>query len=267
MSELVARTGISAPTVRYYLAENLLPPPVRLAANRFLYDERHVEVIRLVRLLRERRGLSLESIRAMLPELLPDLLGHPEGALFRPEMWQQLLAVHTRPVVGPSVSERLISAGIAAFGHRGYADVAIDDVCRAAGIAKGSFYRHFPSKEELFFAAVGTVGTRVIARLGDLGPVGTEFAVSALADAIGEFAAIVLDLASMAAQRRPGSARALRALSSALAGGLGLSAGFGEKGHETEELVARAIARAVATASEELALGPRGELEVNDEGA
>ena len=30
----------------------------------------------------------------------------------------------------------------------------VDDICRAARIAKGSFYRHYRSKEELFFAAV-----------------------------------------------------------------------------------------------------------------
>ena len=57
MSELVEQVGVPAATVRYYLAEGLLPPPVKVAANRFLYDERHVEIVRLVRLLHDRRGL------------------------------------------------------------------------------------------------------------------------------------------------------------------------------------------------------------------
>ena len=57
MSELVERTGVAAATVRYYLAAGVLPPPAKVAANRFLYDERHVELIRLIRVVRARRGI------------------------------------------------------------------------------------------------------------------------------------------------------------------------------------------------------------------
>ena len=269
MSELVARTGVSAPTVRYYLSEKLLPLPLRLAANRFLYDERHVEVIRLIRLLRERRGLSIDSIRSMLPQLLPDLLGHPEGALFRPEMWHQLLEVHTRPEVGPSVAERVTRAALAAFGHRGYADVAIEDVCRAAGIAKGSFYRHFPSKEELFFAVAGIAASEVAERVGELAPQDVETAVTIMAETLGEYLAILLDLASLAAQRRPGYPRALRALLTSLADSLGplLGAGAFRSGQvSSEEVVARALARALARATDELAIAPLNEIQLNDVG-
>src|SRR5487761_1111486 len=93
--------------VRYYLASGLLPPPRRAKANRFLYDERHVEVIRLIRLLQDRRSLSLETIGKMLPDLLPDLTGDGERNVFRPEMWGQLLAVHFPTKVSPSPTERL----------------------------------------------------------------------------------------------------------------------------------------------------------------
>src|SRR5437773_9197250 len=51
-------------------------------------------------------------------------------------------------------SRRLLGAAKEAFAKRGYGDVNVDDICRAARIAKGSFYRHYRSKEELFFAAV-----------------------------------------------------------------------------------------------------------------
>jgi len=208
MSELVERTGVAAATVRYYLASGLLPPPRREKTNRFLYDERHVEVIRLIRLFQDRRNLSLETIGRMLPELLPDLTGGAGEGVFRPEMWSQLLAVHFPTTASPSLSDRLREAGMVAFARHGYADVSVDDVCQATGIAKGSFYRHFSSKEELFFAAATLVGEVISAAIvgGDL--VTEEEIVALLAEALGPYLPIVLDLASLALQRRPGYARA-----------------------------------------------------------
>src|SRR5205085_1722118 len=57
MAELVERTGTTPATVRHYLELGLLPRPHRVATNRFLYDSRHEQAIRLIRLLRERRQL------------------------------------------------------------------------------------------------------------------------------------------------------------------------------------------------------------------
>jgi len=215
MSELVARTGVPAATVRYYMVEGLLPPAVRAASNRFLYDERHVEVVRLVRLLRERRGLSLETIGRVLPELLPDLLGTGSPGVFRPEMWGEVLAPGGGSPPGPSLRDRLVEIGTEQFSARGYGEVTVDDVCRAADIAKGSFYRQFSSKEELFLAVVETVAARSadgFARWAAGRNVRAADAVPALADALAEHLAVVLDLTSLAAQRRPGYAHALRAL-------------------------------------------------------
>src|SRR5207247_9546189 len=67
---LVQRTGIPATTIHHYSRLGLLPEPERVAPNRFHYDERHVQALRLVRLLRERRRLPLDTIRRVLPALL-----------------------------------------------------------------------------------------------------------------------------------------------------------------------------------------------------
>jgi len=219
MSELVARTGVPAATVRYYMVQGLLPPAVRVSSNRYLYDERHVEAVRLVRLLRERRSMSLETIARVLPELLPDLLGTDSPGVFRPEMWGEVLVPGAASPPGPSLRDRLVDIGTEQFSARGYGEVTVDDVCRAADIAKGSFYRQFSSKEELFLAVVQTVATRSAERFscraaGRL--VAPAEAVGALADALGTHLAVVLDLTSLAAQRRPGYAHALRALTATL---------------------------------------------------
>jgi TetR/AcrR family transcriptional repressor of nem operon len=55
---------------------------------------------------------------------------------------------------GPS-RQRLLDAALHEFRSRGYAATTVDDLCRAAGVGKGSFFHHFPSKEALALEAVG----------------------------------------------------------------------------------------------------------------
>jgi AcrR family transcriptional regulator len=48
------------------------------------------------------------------------------------------------------------------FLQRGIEDVSIDDITRQAGVAKGSFYRYFPSKEALVRAMMAPSRARVV---------------------------------------------------------------------------------------------------------
>jgi TetR/AcrR family transcriptional repressor of nem operon len=50
--------------------------------------------------------------------------------------------------------ERLIAAMGDLVHRKGYAAVGVDQVCRAAGVKKGSFYHFFRSKRELMLAAL-----------------------------------------------------------------------------------------------------------------
>jgi AcrR family transcriptional regulator len=49
LSELVARSGVPASTIHHYRRTGMIPPPVRETANRFGYDERHLEALRVIR--------------------------------------------------------------------------------------------------------------------------------------------------------------------------------------------------------------------------
>lgn len=53
-----------------------------------------------------------------------------------------------------SIRTALLAAGMRHFERAGLRAARIDDVCRDVGIAKGSFYAFFESKEELFMAIV-----------------------------------------------------------------------------------------------------------------
>jgi len=142
LSELVLRTGVPASTIHHYRREGLIPAPERVAANRFCYHEEHVEALTLIRLLRERRGLSLEQIATTLPELLND-----HGAL-RGELEMEMAES------GPEARERILEVAIDLFSTQPFAEVTISDIAAAAGMAKGSVYRHFTSKEELLEAVI-----------------------------------------------------------------------------------------------------------------
>ena len=61
VSVLAEKTGTPVPTIHHYRHLGLLPEATELASNRFLYDERHVEALIVIRLLRERRNLPLET--------------------------------------------------------------------------------------------------------------------------------------------------------------------------------------------------------------
>jgi AcrR family transcriptional regulator len=45
--------------------------------------------------------------------------------------------------------ERLLAAGIEAFGDKGYAATCVDDIADRAGTTRGAFYYYFSSKEDM----------------------------------------------------------------------------------------------------------------------
>lgn len=57
--------------------------------------------------------------------------------------------------------DRLLRAAEETFGKRGFHGASIAEMTRKAGIAQGSFYLHFPSKEEIFRELMRTRGVEL----------------------------------------------------------------------------------------------------------
>lgn len=49
---------------------------------------------------------------------------------------------------------KLLDAARDVIRAQGYAATTVDDICAAAGVTKGSFFHHFPTKEQLGIAAI-----------------------------------------------------------------------------------------------------------------
>jgi TetR/AcrR family transcriptional repressor of nem operon len=54
----------------------------------------------------------------------------------------------------PPAKLKLLNAALALFRERGYTDTSVDDLCRAAGVTKGTFFHYFSSKEAVALAAI-----------------------------------------------------------------------------------------------------------------
>jgi len=54
----------------------------------------------------------------------------------------------------PDKEEAILEAAARVFSGRPFHEVLIDDVATAAGVGKGTIYRYFPTKDDLFFAAI-----------------------------------------------------------------------------------------------------------------
>jgi AcrR family transcriptional regulator len=191
----VARTGVPRASIHHYRRRGLLPPARRLAANRFVYGRDHVEAVELIRLLRERRGLSLDDIADVLPELMQ---GADEEA-FQFDALRALEQVSSR-----SSRERLVDAAVRAFSTRSFADVGVGDIAELAGLGKGNVYRHFTSKDALFSAAAEAFVADVVARFACGGDRSDEEAAEELQRLLVPGAPLLLELITGAVRDEPG---------------------------------------------------------------
>ncbi len=98
ISELADVTGVSIPTLKYYLLEGLLHAGEAQGATRASYDEQHVERVRLIRTLIDVGHLSIERVREVVAAL-----DDPPGT--RHELLGTAHAVLRASPPGPGVAE------------------------------------------------------------------------------------------------------------------------------------------------------------------
>ena len=104
----------------------------------------------------------------------------------------------------PNTRERLVRAALDLFTEQGYDVTTVTEIAERAGVTKMTFFRHFPDKREVLFAAGQEVHSRILAD-----------AVAAAPDAAAPLQAVATAIETLSAtftnDRREFSAR-LRAL-------------------------------------------------------
>lgn len=90
VGELSRRSGVSVPSIKYYLREGLLPAGERTGPNQADYGDAHVRRLQMIRALIDVGGLSVVATRDVLaavddPELpLHEALGRASGTTVSP---------------------------------------------------------------------------------------------------------------------------------------------------------------------------------------
>jgi DNA-binding transcriptional MerR regulator len=142
ISELSRHSGVSLPTIKFYIREGLLPPGTRTGRNQAAYGASHVSRLTLIRSLRDAAGLPLDVIarslraadRATDDRVIAaiDALERPAGVAVDPD------SAEYRKAVG--VVQRIARSRGWSVGPR---DVSFRDAARALAVTK----RWFPYGE------------------------------------------------------------------------------------------------------------------------
>ncbi len=133
------KTGISVSRSQLtrYLREGLLPPPDEAG----LFNQIHLERLRMIGYLRSRYNLSLKDISGLFG-IIRGM--NAEEELGEPAVEKQ--EVDRRRMIVENASEL--------FAANGYHGTTIDEIVQATGIAKGTFYIYFDSKEALLVEVI-----------------------------------------------------------------------------------------------------------------
>ena len=103
--------------------------------------------------------------------------------------------------------------------QHGYAGVNVADICSAAGIAKGSFYRYFDSKEAIFLAAARSTVEAVGEQLDELpAPMSEPQAIEKLQLLLGPLAPLLLEVATGELRHQPNLVGVIGVITAGLAG-------------------------------------------------
>jgi len=140
ISELSKHSETPAATIRYYIAEGLLPEPMRTSKTMAYYTEDHIKGLQNIRMLKK-KGLSLTAIKEKITVDMPDPSKHE--------------AQNT--IVYNSIRDNIVRTAVSLFRKKGYDGTSIDEIISNAGIGKGTFYQHFKNKESLFFECTDSV--------------------------------------------------------------------------------------------------------------
>jgi AcrR family transcriptional regulator len=140
ISELSRISSTRIPTIRFYLREGLLPPAIKTGKTTAYYTDDHLDRLRRIKKLQTEEQKTLASIKM-------ELDGMP--ALPAPD--------NSMVIVSSEKRNAIVSAATGLFQNKGLGETSIDDIVNRAGIGKGTFYKYFKDKDDLFVQCADSI--------------------------------------------------------------------------------------------------------------
>ncbi len=140
ISEFSFLTGVPVSTIRYYIWEGILPPPIKAGRTRAYYNQEHIDALGLVR--------------------QKQIVEHKPLSIIREEMsrvFSQSCNETNDENIPTGRREDIITSAIEVFFAKGLTETTIADIASTARISKETFYLHFKNKEELFIACADRI--------------------------------------------------------------------------------------------------------------
>lgn len=140
ISELSRISSTPIPTIRYYIKEGLIPPGFKTGKTTAYYNDDHLARLELIKKLQGEEQKSLVSIKEKLDRMPP--ASSPDSDTV---------------IASSEKRNAIVSAAIDLFINKGLGETSIDDIVNKASIGKGTFYKHFRDKDDLFFQCADSI--------------------------------------------------------------------------------------------------------------
>lgn len=112
IKDLSEISGVSRETIRFYVAQGLLPPPVKTSRNVGWYTQRHVEMLSLIGKLQSERFLPLKVIKSLVQGSAGEIGFTTQQMEALGEMRRQLAGEHRDLVVNEDADRLAAEIGL-----------------------------------------------------------------------------------------------------------------------------------------------------------
>lgn len=140
ISELSRISSTPLPTIRYYIKEELLPPAIKTGKTAAYYTDDHLSRLLLIKKLQAEQHATLAEIKKELDRMPPVSMPGNDAIIASSEK-----------------RNAVVSAAIDLFINKGLGETSIDDIVNKASIGKGTFYKYFKDKDDLFFQCADAI--------------------------------------------------------------------------------------------------------------
>ena len=154
INELVERSGVPRTTIHYYLREGLLHPPHKTGRTTAVYDESHLQRLKLISDLKKDTRTPIAFLKEQIEKAENE--SPPPAADFDATKKVKTNREKDRK------REEIIKAAIRVFSSLGYHRTKVSDITEELQISTGSFYLYFQNKRELFIDVIDQVFRSIV---------------------------------------------------------------------------------------------------------